>query len=135
MEGRLRKLRREWQCFRSDPPGQRFQRHYRRAQRGRTTAGTVARFVAGPLLIAVGVLLWFLPGPGWLFVFAGLATLAGGSRSLARALDHLEVVVRRRGRGAHTWWSSAPLGTQIFVVAIGRTAFGGLGCAAWLMVA
>jgi hypothetical protein len=102
----MHELNQEWHRFRADPPGERFLRHYRRAHVGRTTAGSITRLVVGPLLILLGVVLWFLPGPGWFFIFAGLTTLAGGSQWLARWLDRIEVAARRRLGRVRAWWTS-----------------------------
>ena len=96
MAGHIDELNQEWHRFRADPPGERFERHYHRAHSGRTTAGSIVRFIVGPLLLLLGVALWFLPGPGWLCIFAGLTTLAGGSHWLAQWLDRIEVAARRR---------------------------------------
>lgn len=106
MAGRLHDLKEEWNRFRFDPPGERFERHYKRAHRGGATAGSIARLLVGPLCIALGVILWFLPGPGWLCIIAGLTTLAGGSRRLARGLDRVELVARRRLGQVHAWWTA-----------------------------
>ncbi|WP_166873203.1 MULTISPECIES: PGPGW domain-containing protein [unclassified Salinibacterium] len=60
----------------------------------------VAVAVAGTLIIAVGVLLIPLPGPGWLIVFLGLAVL-GTEFAGARRLGAL---VKRFLRRVWVWW-------------------------------
>lgn len=56
--------------------------------------------VVGFVLLAAGVLMWFIPGPGWLFVFLGL-----GVWSLEfRWADRLNRWAFRYLRRSYAWW-------------------------------
>jgi UPF0716 family protein affecting phage T7 exclusion len=87
-------LRAEWDRFRADPPGERFCNHYDRA-RSTPTSVRVIQLVVGLVLVAAGIVLCFIPGPGLLVMVFGLALLAGQSRTTARTLDRIEPSVRR----------------------------------------
>ncbi len=50
--------------------------------------------VAGVTVIAVGVVLIPLPGPGWLIVFAGMAILATEFPAARRKLDEVKARAR-----------------------------------------
>jgi len=90
--------------FAHDKPGQRFIRHHRRLRQHRSPLRTFLRIAAGTVLTAVGVLLWFLPGPGWLFVFFGVALFTAESRTLACFLDRAEVAAREQAQRVRRWW-------------------------------
>jgi hypothetical protein len=100
-------MRRSWRSFARVQPGQRFIQQYRRAHRSASIARRVLRIGFGIIVTAAGMVLWFLPGPGWLFVMLGLATLAGEWRSLAEALDRLELYARARWHRLQRWWHAA----------------------------
>src|SRR5262245_11778477 len=88
-------IREEWRTFRADPPGERFARHERRGEQ-RSAAQRAMRIVLGAVLLALGVFLLFVPGPGLLVMVFGLAMFAGESRWIARRLDAAEVWLRAR---------------------------------------
>jgi uncharacterized protein (TIGR02611 family) len=82
----------------------------------RTGLGRIGRIarrvgvtVAGALVIAVGIVLLPLPGPGWLIIFAGLGILgteyAWARRLLAR--------VRRQVRRWTKWIASKPMWMRV----------------------
>jgi uncharacterized protein (TIGR02611 family) len=50
----------------------------------------IAKIVGGFLLLAAGIAMIALPGPGWLTVAAGLAILAGEFLWARRLLDRLK---------------------------------------------
>jgi uncharacterized protein (TIGR02611 family) len=59
------------------------------------------KIVAGFTLLATGIVMVALPGPGWLTIAAGLALLAGEFAWARRLLDHIKATgqrVRRQGR-------------------------------------
>ena len=61
----------------------------------------IAKTVFGFVLLAAGVLMLALPGPGWLTIFAGLAILATEFAWAQRLLDRLKALAHRvRHRGA-----------------------------------
>jgi hypothetical protein len=100
-------IRQAFRSFAGEQPGRRFIHHYERTQRGDSLATRILRVGLGLTLTIVGVLLWFLPGPGWLLVAFGMALLAGESRYLAQGLDRLEVLLRSTWRRVQLRWRSA----------------------------
>ena len=100
----VKKMKKSLMLFARDKPGQRFIRHHRRLRQHRSALRTFLRIAAGTILTAVGVLLWFLPGPGWLFVFFGVALFAAEARALACVLDRAEVAVREQAQRVRRWW-------------------------------
>jgi hypothetical protein len=100
-------VRRGWRVFANDPPGQRFMSQYVRSQRQRSPVRTAVRIGLGALLTACGMVMWFLPGPGWLLVAFGMAMFASEMRGLARALDRAEVALRAGWRRFRRWWRAA----------------------------
>jgi UPF0716 family protein affecting phage T7 exclusion len=87
----------EWHRLRADSPGERFYNHYERAQQA-SKAKRLVQLLIGLVLVAAGVVLCFLPGPGLLVMVFGFALLSSRSRSVARALDRIECALRRRLR-------------------------------------
>jgi Putative transmembrane protein (PGPGW). len=68
-------------------------------------------FVAVVLLI-VGIILCFIPGPGIPFVIIGAGLLAEQFRGVASALDWCELKLRRTARRGKTWWCQASIPTR-----------------------
>ena len=89
----------EWRRFRADSPGVRFYNHYERAKQA-SKAKRIVQLLIGLVLVAAGIVLCFIPGPGLLVMVFGFGLLSSMWGSLARALDRVEIWVRRRlGRG------------------------------------
>jgi hypothetical protein len=118
MPGTIAKLEHQWHEFAHDKPGQRFENQHHRLKRG-GRALSIAMAVVGALLVAGGIFLLFVPGPGLLVGFFGLALLVGISSRLARVLDRIEPVVRRWASRAKAWWSQASSATHVATCAIG----------------
>jgi uncharacterized protein (TIGR02611 family) len=89
-------IRKDWRIVREQPPGRRFMARYeyRRAVPSGSPLGRMLLTVLGATLVFVGIILLFLPGPGWLTIILGLALLAGRSRQLSRLLDWTELRLR-----------------------------------------
>lgn len=100
----LETAKRAWRSFRADEPGRRFTNHHNREHRSGSRAGIVVRFVIGALLIAGGVVLLFIPGPGLLAMLFGVALVAGESRWLAARMDRAELRARDRWRSWRRRW-------------------------------
>ena len=81
--------------FMSAPSGTRFQARYQRLRRRPHAMRTILASGLGLLLIAAGLVLLVLPGPGILVATIGAALIAGESLTLARQLDRLDVVLTR----------------------------------------
>jgi hypothetical protein len=94
----------EWDALRADRAGERFRHHEERLRQPEYLKLRRLALVCGPVLIAVGVVLLFIPGPGLLFILLGLSLLCGWSRRLARVLDRAEPALRRRVRSWRQRW-------------------------------
>lgn len=105
----LESARHEWHCFRDDRPGRRFANHHERAHRSPSKARRAARIAVGAALLAGGVVLLFIPGPGLLVMLFGVALVAGESKRLASLLDRAELRTRR-------WWKHASKPARVGVV-------------------
>jgi len=82
------------------------------------------------VLVAAGVVLCFIPGPGIPLIVIGAGLLADESRALARALDGLEVRARKVIARGRRWWRGASriareavIATAVFVMC--GVAYGG----------
>ena len=85
-----------WQRFKADPPGQRFQQQFKRRHAvARTLLQRALVVGGGVLLTGVGIFLFFLPGPGVLFVLLGAVLTAQQSITVARGLDWTEIRLRK----------------------------------------
>ena len=102
--------KRQWRAFRGGRPGQRFEDRYERSTKRRQSQSVLTRLLkpaAALVLIAVGIVLCFIPGPGLPLIALGAGLLADNSRSAARALDWFEVKVRKIVGPAIFWWKHA----------------------------
>ena len=127
-------LKQEWNALKRGRAGHRFETRYESARKSRKNAawtdqiGRVVRLILALGLLAVGVVLVFIPGPAILFFFIGGGLLASESRFIARVLDWTEV----KGRAWWNWskrhWKALPVwGKVLFVIgAVGVAAAAGL---------
>ena len=95
-------LKRRLRRFLAAPHGARFQAHYQRMQARATLTRTLVAVGSGLILLAVGLVLLVLPGPGTLVAIIGAALIAGESLTVAKILDWLDVRVTalwKRWRG------------------------------------
>ena len=91
----LEKLKRSWQRFRSDPPGERFQeRHHRHAEHKRWPMQSSLSMILGVLSILFGTLMLVTPGPGLLLIVLGASLVAEESLVAARWMDRMELAIR-----------------------------------------
>jgi hypothetical protein len=102
--------KRHWREFKESKPGSRFQdRYYRRKQsgHGRFSFRRIFNIVAGSVLVVFSTFFGWVPGPGLLTFFLGLAMIAGELLPVARFLDWAEVRLRKLARFvADVWWGS-----------------------------
>lgn len=115
----FQRMRREWQAFRRDPPGHRFCNHLKRMREAGSGKLRALSVGLGVLLLAGGVVLLFIPGPGLIIIVFGLALLAGESRWLARHLDRAEPHVRRWHAALRRWWGRRGWPARIALIALG----------------
>src|SRR4026209_693550 len=101
----LETIKCSWQRFKAAPPGKRFQQQFkRRHEVARTPLQKALVLGGGVLLTGVGILLFFLPGPGVLFGLLGAARIGQQSLTVARALDWTEIRIGKlRARNFGTW--------------------------------
>jgi hypothetical protein len=120
----------EWKQFTADPPGHRFERRYERL-RGGGPHRTALRIAAGLVLLVIGVVLLFIPGPGTPVILGGVGLFAGDSRRLARLLDRGEPPARRLVARAAGWWRGLGRATRAAICAASGAAVVAVGYGAW----
>ena len=96
--------KREWHLLKTDAPGQRFGNHRHRMKDAPTVVKVVS-LVLAITLIAAGIVLLVIPGPGTPLLIVGIALLAARWAWLARKLDHGEPRLR-------AWWHRHKLQRQ-----------------------
>ena len=105
--------KRHWREFKESKPGSRFQdRYYRRKQsgHGRFSFRRIFNIVAGSVLVVFSTFFGWVPGPGLLTFFLGLAMIAGELLPVARFLDWAEVRLRKLARFVADVWRGSLLG-------------------------
>ena len=126
----LETIKCSWQRFKADPPGKRFQLQFkRRHEVARTPLQKALVLGGGVLLTAVGILLFFLPGPGVLFVLLGAALIAQQSLTVARALDWTEIRLRKLLARSFGVWRHFSAALKIFLGRFGCRRCGS--CRVW----
>lgn len=98
-----------------------------RSTRTGRIAWRVGITVLGVGIIAGGIVLLPLPGPGWLIIFAGLGLLATEYEWAARLLRYARRTVSRWT----TWVAHQGRGVQILIGFAGLVLLAGLFAAAW----
>lgn len=105
--------KRHWREFKESKPGNRFQdRYYRHKQsgHGRFSFRRIFNIVAGSVLVVFSTFFGWVPGPGLLTFFLGLAMIAGELLPVARFLDWTEVRLRKLARFVADVWRGSLLG-------------------------
>jgi len=87
--------------------------------------------IAGGVLLAAGLVFCVLPGPGLPLVVVGASLLAERSRTMARALDWLEVKLRKLVGWGIAWWQQAPGSAKNALVLVGTLVVAGAGYGAY----
>lgn len=93
----IERIKRNWHHFASGRPGLRFRERYRLHQSRRRGGFDLVRLsyiIGGVLIIAVSILLGWLPILGWGTAILGLSMIAGEFYPVARLMDWLEVRAR-----------------------------------------
>ena len=92
-----------WRELKQYPPGERFEQfHVAEQQRSRWVK--LAYMGAALLLLPIGVLFAFIPGPAVLFFALSAALFATQSLWLAKRLDRGELWLRKTWVTARGWW-------------------------------
>ncbi len=110
----LSQAKKHWRLFERAEPGTRFEKLH--DARSRSAALRVVVTILGILLVAGGVVLLFIPGPGLLLIAFGAGLLAQQSRWLAERLDRLEILLRRLTSRARSFWKRARAPVRAAVV-------------------
>ena len=131
--GTLADVKRDWRAFKRDEPGHRFQHQHERLTR-KSLGLRVAMAIGGVLLLSLGVVLGFVPGPGLPLLVFGLALLAGLSGSLARTLDRAEPVLRDKAKQLGRGWHRLSRGSQIFAGALAVVGVAAVGLGAYRLI-
>jgi hypothetical protein len=121
----LTALKRYWREFKRVQPGKRFQERYERNLKTRAGRSPWVRFlkpIAAILLLAAGIFLCLVPGPGLPLLIIGAGLLADVSRRVAVAMDWLDLRIRALLRPVWKWWKQASLPAKA-IVAIVAVAF------------
>lgn len=95
MASPVKQLQIEWRRFKEDAPGERFQ-HQRDRARERSRSLPIVLAIVGVIVVALGVVMLFVPGPGILVIALGLAMIGSASRRVAQSLDRVETWARRK---------------------------------------
>lgn len=118
--------------FRESQPGARFQELYHLHQLTRRSPWVRWLLIMlGVAIIAVGLIALPAPGPGTLVLAIGGALMARESLAVARALDWLEVRLRRVGRWARRLWHGTPLWAKVVIGLAGVALVALVGVGAW----
>ena len=98
-------LKARWSELKHFAPGERFESFYQ-AQQHRARWVHLAYIAAAVVLIPVGVVFAFIPGPAVLFFALSAALFATQSLWLARKLDRAELALRKGWLDFRAWWRS-----------------------------
>ena len=85
--------------------------------------------LVGAVVIAIGILLLPLPGPGWLIIFGGLGLLATEYAWAATLLRHMRGLLRR-WRG---WVAAQPRWLRVTLTAFSVLVLAAIVVGAWLL--
>ena len=124
--GALGEVKQEWKHFKHDPPGERFRNH-RDRMKDKPKRHSAIAIGFGVLLLAGGVVLLFMPGPGLLFIVFGLALVGSHSKRLSELMDRSEPRLRRLGRRTKHRWQALPGRAKLGVI-IGLASFAAAAC-------
>jgi hypothetical protein len=92
----LEKIKSIFRRLKKASPGNRFQNYHQKEKDGGPDWKQNAYIILGFLLIGAGILLSIPPGvPGFVIVIVGCAIIAARSRVLAKALDRIELELRK----------------------------------------
>ena len=123
-----------WQELKKGRPGHRFQERAKRGKRERPGQSWIKRLVKpvmAIILVAGGLILCVIPGPGMPLVIIGAALLAERSLTLAKGLDWTEVKARKVIAGGKAWWRHATGTARFAAVLVGAVVIAGAGYGAY----
>jgi hypothetical protein len=115
-------FRDRWLELKRGQPGHRFQQRYARAREEAHEGHwgeRIVLFVAAIISMLIGVVLVIIPGPALPFFFISGGLLASESRTIARFMDWLEVVLRKLGRWGRARWRRLPKPVRLICLGLG----------------
>lgn len=130
----LQQWKKDWREFERAPAGERFERMYRRRKSSGSPAARVGMIAAGVLLIAGGIVFLAIPGPGLPILALGAALIAQQFLFVARALDEVELVLRKLHRKALAFWKKASTAARAAIVGSAALVAAGAAYVAWLVL-
>jgi Putative transmembrane protein (PGPGW) len=101
----LQIIKDDYRTIRDGKAGQRFRDYVderRKRRGGHFSIGRIVSFVVGMVLVAVGVGVGWLPGPGGFVAVIGLALIAQEIPLIADVLDWIEKVSRKTYRNVRS---------------------------------
>ena len=122
----LTTLKNNWRQLRHGKPGRRFRDFYTyRAEHrsGPFSAARIAMIVIGIALIAGGVAIGWLPGPGGFIAIFGFALLAQEFRPIAVAMDWSETILRKAWAKFRKLPTLVKAGAYLLSLCVGAGAF------------
>jgi hypothetical protein len=130
----LEEWKKTWQEFERAPAGERFERMYRRRKSSGSPAARIGMIAAGVLLIAGGIVFLAIPGPGLPILAFGAALIAQQFLFVARALDDVELLLRKLHRKALAFWKKASTAVRAAVVGSAAIIAAGAAYVAYLVL-
>lgn len=115
-------LKKHWHDFKASKPGRRFLDFYEQRQVDRENGQIWRRILyigLGLFFTIAGIVFLGMPGPGLLVIGLGLGLIAGEFESMARALDRVEVWLRRGATALRRIWNGLQSYQRVLVVLIG----------------
>jgi uncharacterized protein (TIGR02611 family) len=117
-----------------DPPRQRFARlrafrGWVRGLPGGRLAWRIVVTVLGAAVLAIGIVLLPLPGPGWVIIFAGLGILASEYTWARRLLSFM----RRQVKNWSQWLARQPLWVRLLGGLFSLAVLVAIALAAWFI--
>jgi polyferredoxin len=117
--GMIEWMREHWHQFKASKPGHRFQDSYHRRRKSGQNLLSFRRIfniTLGSTLVVFSTFFGWVPGPGLLTFFIGLALIAGELLPVARFLDWAEVRLRKLARRARDIWTRSHIVVKVLIV-------------------
>ena len=126
------RIKQSWNAFQAEKTGRRFQSRYNQEHRtGGVKLKAVVQIGMGVLLLIAGGIMLVIPGPGIPVIAFGAVLIARHVNPAAKALDWIDVHLRRAYRAVKREWKEAPtvLRSLMIAGAVAAVGFAGYGAA------
>jgi hypothetical protein len=112
------RLKQSWNRFENEQTGRRFQSYYNKEHRGKgVKPKALLQIGIGLLLMIAGGIMLVIPGPGIPVLAAGAVLIARHVKPAAKALDWLDVHIRRAIKACLREWKQASVAVRGLLVA------------------